>query len=124
MKTIALYPRVGLVLSVENGVLTICDAGTGEVYQSADPVILCAEMPDCCWAEPTASAAERLYAAYNRGGPSSRAGLAWDGRPVPTWAELVARADSGDAGAAGVVAKWRAVSMQASRMTPIELGWG
>ena len=59
---------------------------------------------------PDAERAETLYCAYQRGGDPERAGLTWDGKPCPTWAQLVERADSGDVGAAGVVAKWRAVA--------------
>lgn len=66
-------------------------------------------LPECCTPSPGADRAETLYCLYQIGGPPERAGLAWDGRPCPTWADLVARAESGDAGAQGVVAKWEHV---------------
>lgn len=59
---------------------------------------------------PDAERAETLYCAYQLGGDPERAGLSWDGKPCPTWAQLVERAKSGDVGAGGVVAKWRAVA--------------
>lgn len=67
---------------------------------------------DLSWLQDSSSLepAERLYLAYNRGGPPERAGLAWNGQPVPTWAELLERSEGGDAGAAGVVDKWRSVA--------------
>ena len=67
-------------------------------------------LPTCCYPRLEAETAEHLYCAYQRGGPPERAGLAWDGRPCPTWAELLAKQEAGDAGASGVVAKWRAVA--------------
>lgn len=67
-------------------------------------------LPACCTPSEDASLAEQLYCAYQRGGPPERAGLAWDGRPCPTWAQLVERAESGDAGAQGVITKWEAVA--------------
>lgn len=75
------------------------------------------EFPLCCWAAPSSPLEEHLYAAYNRGGPPERAGLAWDGRPVPTWAELLARAAEGDISAIGVVDKWRAVATFSQRIS-------
>lgn len=69
-----------------------------------------AHVPACCWASGDAEVAHKLYAAYNLGGPIERAGLTWDGREVPTWEQLLERAAGGDAGAAGVIAKWRAVA--------------
>ena len=84
-----------------------------------EPRIIAAEdcksayVPLCCYAPPTAEKAHKLYAAYNLGGPIERAGRSWDGRLVPTWDELLTRAEKGDAGAVGVVAKWRAVAEQA-----------
>ena len=59
-------------------------------------------LPPCCTPSEGASLAERLFCVYNAGGPPDRAGLAWDGRPVPAWAEL--SADS------PVRAKWEAVA--------------
>jgi hypothetical protein len=64
-------------------------------------------LPDCCHPSPDCERAEALYCAYQRGGPEERAGLSWDGKPCPTWAELLA---SDGPGPAGVVAKWRAVA--------------
>lgn len=69
-----------------------------------------AHVPLCCFADRTAELAERLYAAYNLGGPIDRAGLTWDDKQVPNWGELVARAEGGNVGSAGVIAKWRAVA--------------
>lgn len=68
------------------------------------------DLPACCHPAENASLAEVLYCAYQRGGAPERAGLAWDGRPCPTWAELRAKQEAGDAAAAGVVEKWRAVA--------------
>jgi hypothetical protein len=68
------------------------------------------DLPECCTCLPGAERAETLYCAYQRGGDPERAGLSWNGLPCPTWAQLVERAESGDAGSAGVVAKWRAVA--------------
>lgn len=67
-------------------------------------------LPNCCTPSPDAERAEILYCLYQTGGPPERAGLAWDSRPCPTWADLVTRAESGDAGAQGVIAKWRHVA--------------
>lgn len=67
-------------------------------------------LPACCIPSPEASLAETLYCEYQRGGPPERAGLAWDGRPCPTWAELQERSAGNDAGARGVIAKWEAVA--------------
>ena len=69
-----------------------------------------AHVPACCWAPQSAEPAHKLYAAYNLGGPIERAGLTWDNREVPTWEQLLERVAGGDVGAAGVVAKWRAVA--------------
>lgn len=67
-------------------------------------------LPACCYPAPNAERAEVLYCRYNEGGPPERAGLAFNGLPCPTWAELIAKAENGDPGAAGVVAKWRNVA--------------
>ena len=61
-------------------------------------------LPACCFPSDNAEPAEALYCIYQRGGPLERAGLAYDGRPCPTWAELLTREDEGSR---GVVAKWR-----------------
>jgi hypothetical protein len=66
-----------------------------------------AVLPACCAPSEGAEPAEVLYCAYQAGGPPERAGLAWDGKPCPTWAELLARQD---VGSAAVVSKWRAVA--------------
>jgi len=70
-----------------------------------------AHVPPCCHALESAELAERMYATYNLGGPIERAGLTWDDKQVPTWAKLVERTIAGDMGAAGVLAKWRAVAI-------------
>lgn len=67
------------------------------------------KLPDCCIPRDGASAAEILYCAYQRGGAPDRAGLSWDGRECPTWAEILGEAFAGDIGKQGVVAKWNAV---------------
>lgn len=79
----------------------------GQPMSVAEEDVKTAHVPLCCWAAETAEPAERLYAAYNLGGPIERAGLTWDDKHVPTWAQLLERAEAGDAGAAGVVAKKR-----------------
>lgn len=76
-------------------------------------------LPACCAPSPRAGIAERLYCTYNEGGPAERAGLAWNGSPCPTWAELLDKAAQGDAGAAAVVAKWNAVADRLARSTHI-----
>ena len=45
-------------------------------------------LPTCCTPGPGASLAELLYCVYNAGGDPARAGLSWDGRPCPVWADL------------------------------------
>jgi hypothetical protein len=95
-------------------ILNVRDASTGQEYIQHAVDIRVHEFPECCWAEPTAEVGERLYAAYQRGGSADRAGLSWDGRPCPTWAELMAAAEAGQVGPAGVVAKWRATARAAS----------
>ena len=72
-------------------------------------------LPECCTPSPNADRAETLYCLYQTGGPPERAGLAWDGRPCPTWADLTKRADEGDTGAVGVIAKWRYVAAWTER---------
>lgn len=66
-------------------------------------------LPACCIPSEGAGLAEQLYCAYQQGGPPERAGLSWNDRPCPTWAQLVERAEDGDAGAQGVISKWEAV---------------
>lgn len=91
----------------------------GEDYVQIAPV-----MP-CCHAAEDAPAAEQLYAAYNLGGPVERAGLSWNGQPVPTWAELQTRAAAGDVGAAGVIAKWEATAETSqTRVFPLPQTFG
>jgi len=70
------------------------------------------DLPACCIPSDGASRAEILYCAYNEGGPAERAGLAWNGLPCPTWADLELRASSGDDGAFGVVDKWNYVALK------------
>ena len=62
-------------------------------------------MPDCCFALDDASLAERLYAAYNRGGDAATAGLNFQGDPCPVWADLPEN----------VRAKWEAVAEEVGR---------
>lgn len=83
--------------------------GKGEPICVAEEDVQTAHVPPCCWAPVDAEPAHRLYAAYNLGGAIERAGLTWDGKQVPAWADLLARAEGGDEGAAGVMSKWRAV---------------
>lgn len=78
------------------------------------------EAPACCYAPNDAEPAQRLYAVYNMSGPRDRIGLAWNGKPVPTWAELEHQAAAGEEGAAGVLAKWRAVAALAGRLTDLD----
>lgn len=66
--------------------------------------------PACCVPSERAALAERLYCAYQQGGPPERAGLAWNGEPCPTWADLEAQAAAGKVGAQAVLAKWKAVA--------------
>lgn len=68
-------------------------------------------LPPCCFADASASLAQRLYAAYNRGGPADRAGLNFEGKPCPEW----------DALPGAVRAKWDAVAI-ASRLEAVEAG--
>lgn len=83
-----------------------------------------AEVPECCWAPDKAEPAHRLYAAYNLGLRGERAGLAWNGQPVPTWAELRQRAHDGEPGAIGVIEKWEAVAQAVDRMGDFRtFGW-
>lgn len=73
-------------------------------------------LPACCIpSSPECELAEELYCAYQAGGPPDRAGLAFNGQPCPTWAELLQRLHSGDEGAYGVVAKWREVAARLGR---------
>lgn len=58
------------------------------------------ELPACCTPREGATLAERLYAAYNRGGDPATAGLNFRGEPCPTW----------DALPANIRAKWEAVA--------------
>lgn len=44
--------------------------------------------PECCCAPKWAPLAQRMYAAYNRGGPADKAGLNYQGLPCPTWEAL------------------------------------
>ena len=76
---------------------------------------------ECCIPTPDAGIAERLYCAYNQGGPAARAGLAWNGQPCPTWSDLVQRAGEGDPGAAGVVAKWEAAAEEAVSLLTLNM---
>mgnify|MGYP001277139877 CR=1 FL=1 len=81
-------------------------------------------VPACCVAPEGAEAAHQLYAAYNRGGPAERAGLAWDGREVPTWEQLLERGcrtdgQANDLVAAGVIAKWRGVASLMADTRPV-----
>lgn len=57
-------------------------------------------LPDCCYAPEGATTAERMYAAYNAAGDLVSAGLNYQGKPCPVWAELPAN----------VRAKWEAVA--------------
>lgn len=68
------------------------------------------DLPDCCMCTPDAERAETLYCAYQLGGDSERAGLSWDGMVMAPWAQLVSLAQHGNAQAAEVVARWRAVA--------------
>lgn len=67
------------------------------------------DLPACCYPSEDAGLAEQLYCAYMRGGIPARAGLSWDGRPCPTWADLHERAAGNDGAAQGVIDKWEAV---------------
>lgn len=67
------------------------------------------DLPACCHPSEGADLAEQFYCAYMRGGAPERAGLAWDGRPCPTWAELHERSAGNDGAAQGVIDKWEAV---------------
>ena len=44
--------------------------------------------PACCYAEPSATLAEKLYATYNAAGDPATAGLNYQGKPCPMWVEL------------------------------------
>lgn len=81
-------------------------------------------LPPCCNLGPFAEVAEKLYVAYQRGGPAERAGLAWNGDPCPTWDALLAASERGESGPAGVVAKWRAVaeSLTSAMGSQVSLG--
>lgn len=68
-------------------------------------------LPPCCVPREDADLTERLYCTYNSGGPAERAGLAWDGRPCPTFSDLEGAAAEGRPGPAAVVDKWEAVSL-------------
>ena len=57
-------------------------------------------LPNCCFAEPDAPLAKRLYAAYNAGGDPQTAGLNYRGEPCPVWEDLPDN----------VRAKWEAVA--------------
>lgn len=46
------------------------------------------ELPACCLVGPDATLAQRLYAAYNRGGPADKAGLNYQSLPCPEWQNL------------------------------------
>lgn len=56
--------------------------------------------PACCYAEADAPLEKQLYAAYNRAGVLSQAGLNYAGKPCPVWEELPVN----------VQMKWRAVA--------------
>ena len=60
-------------------------------------------MPPCCFANPDNGLGAQLYAAYNRGGPNDRAGLNYQGKPCPQWAQLPQ----------AVRDKWNAVAAEA-----------
>lgn len=45
-------------------------------------------LPDCCYATENANLAEAMYAAYNAAGDPATAGLNYQGKPCPTWADL------------------------------------
>lgn len=62
-------------------------------------------LPECCYAPDDSSLAQRLYAAYNRGGPADKAGLNYQGLPCPRWADLPE----------SVKAKWEASAAEALR---------
>ena len=62
------------------------------------------ELPACCYALDSAPLAERMYAAYNAAGDPTTAGLNYQGRPCPTWAELPENIRAKWEGAAGAVA--------------------
>ena len=109
-------PMLGALIlekrSHENGEYYILEADhptePGKVIVGVDDVQTM-HAPSCCYAAPTATAAERLYAIHNL------LSLFGPLQPAPaTWAELVARAKDGDTGAAGVIAKWRALGERAS----------
>jgi hypothetical protein len=90
--------------------------------QNEDTTEVPVSLPACCHPSEGADLAEQLYCAYMRGGAPERAGLAWDGRPCPTWAELHERAAGNDAGARGVIAKWEAVVLaMAPKLVPPRL---
>lgn len=70
-------------------------------------------LPPCCTSTDGASLAERLYCAYNAAGPIETAGLNYQGKPCPVWAELPE----------GVRVKWEAVAGQvkADRETVVKI---
>lgn len=61
------------------------------------------DLPACCIPTEGATLAERLYCAYNAGGDPLTAGLNYQGRPCPVWAELPAN----------VCAKWGVTAAEA-----------
>lgn len=74
-----------------------------------------ANLPACCTPSRSAGTAERLYCAYQSGGPADRAGLNFRGEPCPTWAELIA---STEPALMAVVAKWQTVADAADNSHP------
>ena len=58
------------------------------------------KLPACCLAADGDPLAKILYAVYNRSGDASTAGLNFQGKPCPEWAELPEN----------VRAKWKAVA--------------
>lgn len=70
------------------------------------------DLPACCFADQYAPLAEQLYAAYNRGGDESTAGLNFQGNPCPAWDDLPPN----------VKAKWDAVALNAAALlAPVKL---
>lgn len=70
--------------------------------------------PECCILTEGAGLPERLYVAYQQGGPPERAGLSWDGKPCPTFAAVA----TGPVGA-----KWGAVCTEVIRLGAVLVEW-
>lgn len=69
-------------------------------------------LPDCCFASTHAETAEILYCRYNSCNVDGRAGLNYQGKPCPTWAELNSPTDDPALSASRrkVVASWHHVA--------------